>query len=99
MARHRSTLPRGSGVTYIVANHPVDRCDVKTFERFKLDWSERERNVEAYTLHRDLLRLRREDLVFSAQRADRVQGSVLGPEALVLRYFGDMGDDRLLLIN
>ena len=82
-----------------VANHPLDACDAKTFERSKLDSSERERSVEAYTLHRDLFRLRREDPVFSAQRADRVQGSVLGTEAFLLRYFGDVGDDRLLLIN
>ena len=81
------------------ADYLIDPCDVKTFERSKLDLRERERNIEAYALHRDLLRLRREDPVFSAQRADRVQGAVLGIEAFLLRYFGDADDDRLLLIN
>ena len=48
---------------------------------------------------RDLLRLRREDPVFHDQRAGRLDGAVLGAEAFVLRYFGDDGDDRLLLVN
>jgi maltooligosyltrehalose trehalohydrolase len=46
-----------------------------------------------------LLRLRREDRVFSAQRADRVEGAVLGAHAFVLRYLGGAGDDRLVLVN
>ena len=28
-----------------------------------------------------------------------MDGAVLGPEAFVLRFFGDCGDDRLLLVN
>jgi maltooligosyltrehalose trehalohydrolase len=77
----------------------ADPCDPKTFERSKIDWRERDEHLEAIALHRDLLRLRREDCVFSTQRADRVFGAVIGPEAFVLRFFGDAGDDRLLLIN
>jgi maltooligosyltrehalose trehalohydrolase len=50
-------------------------------------------------LHRDLLRLRREDPVFAAQDASRMHGAVLGPEAFLLRFFGAAGDDRLLIIN
>lgn len=74
---------------------PADR---QTFERCKLDPSERERNVEAYRLHADLLRLRREDPVFRLQRDGGVDGAVLGPGAFVLRYFGE-SEDRLLLVN
>jgi maltooligosyltrehalose trehalohydrolase len=37
--------------------------------------------------------------VFRAQRPRGVDGAVLGPEAFLLRYFGDDGDDRLLLVN
>ncbi len=77
----------------------ADPCDPQTFERSKLDWSERERNTEAFAMHRDLLRLRRNDPVFAAQRADRLFGAVLGPEAFVLRFFGESGDDRLLAVN
>jgi maltooligosyltrehalose trehalohydrolase len=76
----------------------ADPADPKTFERCRLDFAERELHAEAYALHKDLLKLRREDPVFRSQRAG-VDGAVLGPEALVLRFFGDDGDDRLLLVN
>jgi maltooligosyltrehalose trehalohydrolase len=76
-----------------------DPSDRATFESCRLDWRQRERNLEAYALHRDLLRLRREDPVFAAQRGERLHGSVIGPEALLLRYFGVEGDDRLLVLN
>ena len=49
-------------------------------------------------LHRDLLRLRRRTR-FRAQNAERLVGAVLSAEALVLRFFGAGGDDRLLLVN
>ncbi|HJT77312.1 MAG TPA: malto-oligosyltrehalose trehalohydrolase [Gemmataceae bacterium] len=70
-----------------------------TFERCKLDLAERQQHAGAYALHRDLLRLRRADPVFRAQRRGGVDGAVLGPEAFLLRFFGDGGDDRLLLVN
>ena len=40
-------------------------------------------------MHRDLIRLRRRDPVFRAQRPRGVDGAVLGPEAFVLRFFGE----------
>jgi maltooligosyltrehalose trehalohydrolase len=70
-----------------------------TFEACKLDWSEFDRHTEAVALHRDLLRLRREDPVFSRQQRGGVDGAVLGPKAFVLRFFGEDGDDRLLFVN
>lgn len=76
-----------------------DPGDRATFERCKLDFSERERNAGTYRLHKDLLRLRREDPLFRAQRQRGVDGAVLGDESFVLRYFGEDGDDRLLLVN
>ena len=93
----------------------TDPGDPLTFERSKLDLAERTRHAEAYALHADLLRLRREDPVFSAQGANGLDGAVLGPESFVLRFFGGgsgngSGDgspdgsgrgagDRLLLVN
>jgi maltooligosyltrehalose trehalohydrolase len=76
-----------------------DPGDAETFERCKLDFAERERHREIYEMHRDLLRLRREDTVFSAQAPRGVDGAVIGPEAFVLRFFNDDGDDRLLIVN
>ncbi len=77
----------------------ADPCDPAVFQRSKLDWSERERNGECYRLHQDLLRLRREDPVIAQQARNRVEGAVIGPSAFVLRYAGQEGNDRLLLIN
>ncbi len=78
----------------------IDPGDQASFERCKLDFSERVKHAGVYQLHRDLLRLRREDPVFRAQRAGGVDGAVLGGEALALRFFGgDADGDRLLLVN
>jgi maltooligosyltrehalose trehalohydrolase len=76
-----------------------DPCDIRTFERCKLDPGERERHAEAHALHGDLLALRRRDPVLRAQRARAVDGAVLAPEALVLRFLGGSVGDRLLLVN
>jgi maltooligosyltrehalose trehalohydrolase len=74
-------------------------ADPKTLKRSKLDHTERESHAEILALHRDLLRLRREDPVLRLQRARGVDGSVLGTGAFVLRFFGSAGDDRLLLVS
>ena len=73
--------------------------DIRTFERCKLDHAEREAHAWATALHRDLLRLRRDDPVFRGQKPRGLDGAVLSGDAFVLRFFGEDGDDRLLLIN
>ena len=84
----------GAGIQRLLA----DPCDPATFDRCKLDFAERKSHGAASRLHRDLLRLRREDLVFRVPRAV-VDGAVLGSEALVLRFFSDTSGDRLLVVN
>jgi maltooligosyltrehalose trehalohydrolase len=76
-----------------------DPTDPETWARSKLDLDERQRHAGMYALHRDLLRLRREDPVFRAQRRGGLDGAGLGPEAFVLRFFGVQTDDRLLVVN
>lgn len=71
----------------------------EAFERSILDFADRVTNAHIYRLHRDLLRLRREDPTIRVQRAGVLDGAVVGTEALVLRWFGEKGDDRLLLVN
>jgi maltooligosyltrehalose trehalohydrolase len=72
----------------------------ETFARCKLDPAEAERHAWAVALHRDLLRLRRNDPTFRRQQPGGVDGAVLGPEALLLRFFGAAPEeDRLLLLN
>jgi maltooligosyltrehalose trehalohydrolase len=77
----------------------ADPADPATFERCKLDHRERETHAHVLALHRDLLRLRREETAFRAQQKNGVDGAVLAEEAFLLRFFGEEGDDRLLLIN
>jgi maltooligosyltrehalose trehalohydrolase len=73
--------------------------DPEAFARCKLDLSERAKNAELYDLHIDLLELRRRDARFRLQNAGEIDGAVLGRASLLLRYFSDNGDDRLLLVN
>jgi maltooligosyltrehalose trehalohydrolase len=76
-----------------------DPADRETFERCKLDLSERESHGEVYALHCDLLRLRKEDATFSTQHAGAVDGAVLAAEAFLIRFFNEKNGDRLLLVN
>jgi maltooligosyltrehalose trehalohydrolase len=73
--------------------------DPRTFVRCKLDFSERFTHAEAYALHRDLLRLRRETPAFSSQRRGACDGAVLSSAAFALRFFADGGDDRVVIVN
>ena len=75
-----------------------DPADPETFVRCKLDWSERSKHCEVLALHRDLLRLRREDRVLRVPNR-RVDGAIIAGHTFILRYFGDDGDDRLLVVN
>ncbi len=76
-----------------------DPGDPATIKASRLDLSEREGHADLYRLHRDLLRIRREDPVLARQHRGMIDGAVLGPQALVLRYFTETDDDRLLVVN
>lgn len=76
-----------------------DPCEASTFASAKLDFSERETHEPLYLFHQDLLRLRREDAIIARQDRSRVDGAVVGPQAFLLRFFGDGGEDRLLVVN
>jgi maltooligosyltrehalose trehalohydrolase len=73
--------------------------DSELFARCKLDLTEREKNRKLYSLHVDLLKLRQEDSRFRQQSSGGIDGAVLGPASFVLRYFSEINDDRLLLVN
>jgi maltooligosyltrehalose trehalohydrolase len=76
-----------------------DPSDPAVFEACKLDFKERETNAAIYEMYKELLRIRREDSVFGARPSVRYDGAVLSPDAFVLRFFGQNGDDRLLVVN
>jgi len=76
-----------------------DPTDEKIFHSCQLDLSERDVHREAHELHRDLLKLRREALVFDGQRPASFDAATLDDETFVLRFFGDRSDDYLLFMN
>lgn len=91
-------FPRAAG--FGEATPLPDPSSRETFEKSKVDWGHLERHPETLLLHRDLLRLRKHDPIFSRQDATMLEGAVVGPEAFLLRWFDDQGDDdRLLLVN
>jgi maltooligosyltrehalose trehalohydrolase len=76
-----------------------DPCDEETFQAAKLDITERVTHAASYDLHRDLLRLRREDPILARQSRADLDGAVLAKDAFVIRYFGGPAGDRLLVVN
>jgi len=84
------------------ANHP-DPADPQTFEMCKLDLTERKKHAPVYRMHKDLLRLRREDAVIyraACEGRTAIDGAVLANECFLVRFFGEQpGDDRLLIVN
>ena len=82
-----------------MAEYIPDPCSRETFERSKLDHSEREKNHAVWIFYRDLLQLRRKDPAFQVDERGAVDGAILSPDAFVLRYFEPRGSDRLLVVN
>jgi maltooligosyltrehalose trehalohydrolase len=74
---------------------------LETFEKCKLNFLERKLHFQDYDLHRDLLRLRKDDPIFNHARPDAVDGAVINQDAFMIRFFGEEGsyDGRLLLVN
>ncbi len=78
----------------------ADPASPGTYERSKLDHSEVQKHREAYALHRDLLRLRREDSVICRQGEHGIDGAVLSSTCFLIRFFSPgYRNDRLLLVN
>jgi maltooligosyltrehalose trehalohydrolase len=76
-----------------------DPGDPQTFEQSKLRLEERELHAETYAMHRDLIRLRRNDPVLRSPKRGQYDGAVIGPDAFLLRYLGGAENDRLLIVN
>ncbi len=99
-ARELSAFPSVASTEMQACLH--DPSDEQTFLRCKLDLSERHKpmHAEVYQLHKDLLKLRRSEEVFRrVQKRGDIDGAVLGPGALLLRYFAHDGNDWLVVTN
>ena len=70
----------------------------ETFIRSKLDLGERQRNAGIYTLYRELLRLRRDDPVFSRPDRARTEAACLGDRCIVVRRWS-ASHERLVIAN
>ena len=77
----------------------IDPGDPIAFAQCKLDFSERERHAESYSLHKDLMRLRKTDPVFKAIPELKIDGAVLSDRTFLVRYFAKGEGDRVLIIN
>ncbi len=97
-ARFHAQFP--SSATAEIQAYLPDPTARATYETAIIDWAERETHITTLALHRDLLRLRRDEPVFRAQEPRKVDGAPLSPHCFVLRFFADQReDDRLLVVN
>lgn len=71
----------------------------ETFLRCKLDFAERESRADVYRLHKDLIKLRKDDPLLGKAERGTYDGAILGERAFLLRFFGQSQDDRLLVVN
>jgi maltooligosyltrehalose trehalohydrolase len=78
----------------------VDPCAEATFRACVLDPRDRRLDHPHVALHRDLLRLRRDDPAFTDPRPEALDGAVLSEQVFVVRYLqDDPRRDRLLVVN
>jgi maltooligosyltrehalose trehalohydrolase len=96
-AKFLSQFPSLASLEKITA--VLDPGNPATFQKCKLDFADRERHARTYALHKDLIRLRRQDPVFRMQGEGGLDGAVLSNHAFLIRYFGEQGEDRLLAVN
>ena len=78
----------------------ADPGDPATFDRCRIDFTERQTHGAAYALHIDLLRMRREEAAFRNRTIGNVDGAVISTTAFALRFFtANHADDRVLIVN
>jgi maltooligosyltrehalose trehalohydrolase len=93
---------RGAATRDLYAELPIP--DARTYERCRAV-AGAATSSSLLALHRDLLALRRSDLVLKAAAEIPFDGAVLSPSVLALRWFLDADDatrlamDRLLIVN
>ncbi|MBX7168953.1 MAG: malto-oligosyltrehalose trehalohydrolase [Pirellulales bacterium] len=77
--------------------HRPDDPDV--VRRCRIDFRERETHRPAYELHRELLRLRREDPILSDRSTYELHTAVIGEDIVLIRYLTRDRQDRLVVAN
>jgi len=82
----------------MIAWRPVPN-DIQTFIQCKLNIEDKNNNKAIFDLHKDLIKIKKDDPVINLQQNDLIDGAVLNESAFVIRYFGNNNDDRILLVN
>ena len=77
----------------------LDPCSRDTVRRSTLNFAERDTNAATYRLYRDLLALRRDDVVLAARPQSPFDGALLNEHAFVVRWSSHESGDRMLLVN
>ena len=75
--------------------NPMDR---NSFEICKLNLHEREKNLEIYTMYKDLIKVRKKLIEMDFQGIGRADGAILTEDCFLIRYFLD-DYEKLLIIN
>jgi maltooligosyltrehalose trehalohydrolase len=102
--RRQSLAQFPSLATPAVQDRLPDPGAPETFASAKLDWAAQLTAAacqRSLALHRDLLRLRRNDAVLASFAAGdaSLDGAALNDQCVLLRWFGPDTNDRLLLVN
>jgi maltooligosyltrehalose trehalohydrolase len=71
----------------------------ETFLASKLDFKDLDTRRNVFDFHRDLIAIRRSDPVIGRAERGTIDGAVIGPDSLLLRYFSAEHGDRLILFN
>lgn len=76
-----------------------DPAKQETFQYCKLEWNQRDDLYHQHQLNffRALLQLRKKESLFC--NAEKIDGALLNPHLLLVRYFGEDGDDRMIICN
>jgi maltooligosyltrehalose trehalohydrolase len=73
-----------------------DPSALESFTKCRLDFSERSRNAHVYSMHRELLRIRKKYASLFAKT--KIDGSVLSDDSFCYRFLSPSGDADLLAI-
>ncbi|HSR19152.1 MAG TPA: malto-oligosyltrehalose trehalohydrolase [Ignavibacteriaceae bacterium] len=82
----------------MIARLPVP-SEIHTFVHCKLNIADKNKNKAIFDLHKDLIKIKKEDPVLMLQQNDKIDGAVLNNSTFVLRYFGENNEDRIFLVN
>ncbi len=94
--RFLSQFPSVAEEGHVLVPDPASEV---TLAECTLDPAERARNVEALSLHRDLIALRKSDRRLTHPAPRSIDGAPFSEHAFCIRWLSEVGDDRLLLVN